>query len=280
MNNQMVLDDKDNCKAVYCLAGNGIDRADTAGCNGKGWTEDVSFTLNTIDRPAVYDPSVHHGYHEFEDVSETVRSRYGTGGNNQPLVVAGTDPVSNGNGQLNQISMSDKANALDTMHDQQCVMTFEAFGVDAERQTGSSLKARNDGVSNCDVVVSALCADDYKGPNRQYVNSGKCQITNNSVRRLTPLECERLQGYPDKWTDIPGASDSKRYKALGNSIALPFWEHLAHRFVEIGNVQSIGSLFDGIGGFPLVFQRAGAETKWTSEIEPFCEEVVRIRFGE
>jgi site-specific DNA-cytosine methylase len=94
------------------------------------------------------------------------------------------------------------------------------------------------------------------------------------------LEGERLQGYPDGWTDIPGASDSKRYKALGNSIALPFWEHLAHRFVEIGNVQSIGSLFDGIGGFPLVFHRAGAETKWTSEIEPFCEEVVRIRFGE
>jgi DNA (cytosine-5)-methyltransferase 1 len=254
----MVLDDKDTRKAVYCLAGNSIDRADTAGCNGKGWTEDVSFTLNTIDRPAVYDPSVHHGYHEFDDVSETVRSRYGTGGNNQPLVVAGTDPVSNGNGQLNQISMSDKANALDTMHDQQCVMTFEAFGVYAERQTGSSLKARNDGVSNCDVV---------------------CENTNNSVRRLTPMECERLQGYPDRWTDIPGASDSKRYKALGNSIALPFWEHLAHRFVEIGNVKSIGSLFDGIGGFPLVFQRASAETKWTSEIEPFCEEVVKIRFG-
>ena len=97
----------------------------------------------------------------------------------------------------------------------------------------------------------------------------------NCVRRLTPMECERLQGYPDGWTDIPGATDSKRYKALGNSIALPFWEHLAKRFVEIGEVKSIGSLFDGIGGFPLVFQRAGADTKWTSEIEPFCEDVVR-----
>ena len=74
-------------------------------------------------------------------------------------------------------------------------------------------------------------------------------------------------------------SDSKRYKALGNSIALPFWEHLAHRFAEIGEVQTIGSLFDGIGGFPLVFKRAGAETLWTSEIEPFCQKVVEYHFG-
>ena len=41
------------------------------------------------------------------------------------------------------------------------------------------------------------------------------------VRRLTPLECERLQGFPDGWTEIPGASDSARYKALGNSVAIP-----------------------------------------------------------
>lgn len=41
------------------------------------------------------------------------------------------------------------------------------------------------------------------------------------IRRLTPLECERLQGFPDRWTDIPNASDSSRYKALGNSVAIP-----------------------------------------------------------
>ena len=104
-------------------------------------------------------------------------------------------------------------------------------------------------------------------------------VFTNYVRRLTPLECERLQGFPDGWTDIPGATDAKRYRALGNSIALPFWEHLAKRLVNIGGVQTIGSLFDGIGGFPLCFQRAGAVTLWTSEIEPFCEQVVKIRFG-
>ena len=41
------------------------------------------------------------------------------------------------------------------------------------------------------------------------------------IRRLTPLECERLQGFPDGWTDIPNASDSARYKALGNSV---YWD--------------------------------------------------------
>lgn len=45
-----------NNQPVICLQGNGIDRADTAGCNGKGWTEDVSYTLNTIDRPAIVYP--------------------------------------------------------------------------------------------------------------------------------------------------------------------------------------------------------------------------------
>ena len=248
MNNQMVLDDKDTGETVYCLAGNGIDRAETAGCNGKGWTEDVSFTLNTIDRPAVFDSQVHRGCKEFEDgVSQTVTAQYGTGGNNMPLVVA------IGNGQYQTTGEFEKCPTLSTMHDQQCVMTN---------------------------VIGALCADDYKGPNRQYVEDGKCKITDNTVRRITPLECERLQGYPDGWTDIPGASDSKRYKALGNSIALPFWAALARRFVEIGKVKSIGSLFDGIGGFPLCFKRAGAETKWTSEIEPFPEQVVKYHIDK
>ena len=49
------------------------------------------------------------------------------------------------------------------------------------------------------------------------------------IRRLTPLECERLQGFPDGWTDIPGASDSTRYKALGNSVAIPCVEFIMSR---------------------------------------------------
>ena len=49
------------------------------------------------------------------------------------------------------------------------------------------------------------------------------------IRRLTPLECERLQGFPDGWTDIPSASDSARYKALGNSVAIPCVEFIMGR---------------------------------------------------
>ena len=82
-------------------------------------------------------------------------------------------------------------------------------------------------------TVGALCNGDYKGPSNQYVSQDKCIVDNQSidlndsnikhnlVRRLTPLECERLQGFPDNWTNINKAADSPRYKALGNSVAVP-----------------------------------------------------------
>ena len=116
-------------------------------------------------------------------------------------------------------------------------------------------------------------------------------VMSNTVRRLTPLECERLQGYPDGWTDIGEWIDSKgkkhkdadspRYKALGNSIALPFWEWMAKRMCKvIGRPATMGSLFDGIGGFPLVYQRAGATPVWTSEIESFPIAVCKRHFGD
>ncbi len=71
-------------------------------------------------------------------------------------------------------------------------------------------------------MVGALCRGDEKGIDSQYVSQNKCIVEKrNLIRRLTPLECERLQGFPDGWTLIPGASDSARYKALGNSVAIP-----------------------------------------------------------
>ena len=116
------------------------------------------------------------------------------------------------------------------------------------------------------------------------------------VRRITPLECERLQGYPDGWTDIgdwidskdkkhKGDSDSPRYKALGNSIALPFWQWMAERMVEQLKADGVetptmASLFDGIGGFPLVFSRCDCEPIWASEIEEFPIAVTKLRFPE
>ena len=103
------------------------------------------------------------------------------------------------------------------------------------------------------------------------------------VRRLTPLECERLQGFPDGWTDIPGASDTARYKALGNSIAIPQWQILIDNMAKyLPEKATLGSLFDGIGGFPLCWERThGKGTAiWASEIEPFPIAVTTYRFGK
>lgn len=113
------------------------------------------------------------------------------------------------------------------------------------------------------------------------------------VRRLTPLECERLQMFPDGWTDIGDWTDSKgkvhkaadtpRYKALGNSIALPFWFWLLRRIsAEYETPATLGSLFDGIGGFPLCFIRCNGtdSVKWASEVDEFCMAVTRKHFGD
>ena len=117
-------------------------------------------------------------------------------------------------------------------------------------------------------------------------------VQNMVVRRLTPLECERLQGFPDGWTDIGDytdstgkqrkTSDSARYKALGNSIALPFWRWMFGRMAAyLPEGATLGSLFDGIGGFPLCWEDVhGAGTAiWASEIEEFPIAVTKKRFG-
>lgn len=118
------------------------------------------------------------------------------------------------------------------------------------------------------------------------------------VRRLTPLECERLQGFPDNWTDIGDwtdskgkkhkAADSPRYRALGNSIAVGyangksgFWCWMARRIsAQYEREITIGSLFDGIGGFPLAFESCGGKALWASEIDEFCIAVTKKHFPE
>lgn len=138
-----------------------------------------------------------------------------------------------------------------------------------------------------------LSARGYKSQN--YVASADCRNirTGHSVRRLTPLECERLQGYPDGWTDIGEWTDSKgkvhkpsdstRYKALGNSIALPQWRYVLGNIAErLPHGAELGSLFDGIGGFPLVWSEINGEEAclWASEIEEFPISVTKRWFPE
>jgi DNA (cytosine-5)-methyltransferase 1 len=128
-------------------------------------------------------------------------------------------------------------------------------------------------------------------------NGSECLISEKVirwiVRRLTPVECERLQGFPDDytnigdWTDSNGKkhkyADSPRYKALGNSIALPQWFWLVQKMRPyLKEKPTLGSLFDGLGGFPLVWQKAYGEgtARWASEIEEFPMAVTKRRFGE
>lgn len=118
-------------------------------------------------------------------------------------------------------------------------------------------------------------------------------VQNMVVRRLTPLECTRLQGYPDgwveigEWTDEKGKkhkdADSPKYKALGNSIALPFWDWMLRRMARyLPEGATLGSLFDGLGGFPLCWERIHGKgtARWASEIEQFPIAVTKKHFPE
>lgn len=133
---------------------------------------------------------------------------------------------------------------------------------------------------------------------RDFKDSTDLAITHMVVRRLTPMECERLQGFPDGWTDIgdwvktdkrgreikvKGSADSPRYKALGNSIALPFWDWMLRRMARyLPEDATLGSLFDGIAGFPLIWERIHGRgtARWASEIEPFPIAVTKKHFPE
>ena len=149
---------------------------------------------------------------------------------------------------------------------------FQGFGQYKESKTASSLKQR-----------------DHKDATDLVMRGGG--QTMNTVRRLTPTECERLQGFPDGWTDIGEWTDSKgkkrktsdsaRYKALGNSIAIPFWFYLLRRIsAQYERPATLGSLFDGIGGFPLCWERCNGEGTaiWASEIEEFPIAVTKVHF--
>lgn len=225
---------------VICIQGNCIDRADTAGCNGRGWTEDVSYTLNTIDRPAVAFAMQGFGDYKPTDFASNVKTR-------------------------------DYKDATD--------LVVECAGVDCRNFTETP------------DLYPTLQAKPNGGQSLNY--SGAVRIV-YVVRRLTPLECERLQGFPDYWTNLAGWVDSKgkfhatttdgaRYKALGNSIAIPPWFYVLQRLtLACGADNTMASLFDGIGGFPLIWSRLNGERAcvWGSEIDDFPIAVTTAHFSE
>lgn len=184
-----------------------------------------------------------------------------------------------GNGQAHSSVTKEKSGTLDTMHDAQAV-AIEHAGC----------------LTPWDVQSRRIFSEYGKWPalySGEGGGHGYVFTLRWIVRRLTPMECERLQGYPDGWTDIGEwtdtkgkkhkAADSPRYKALGNSIALPQWFWIVQKMKPyMGDGAKLGSLFDGIGGFPLVWETTyGAGTAaWASEIEEFPIAVTKKWFGE
>lgn len=181
-------------------------------------TEDITGTLRAQEhghQPLVFE---NHGidarYTGPHPVSPTLSARAGTGGNNLPLAL-----------QAEEIFCI-TGNAIDrhAVYSRQRVDVFRDDDV-ASTESARQHKDATDLVYQ--KTVGALTSSDRKGPNSQYVGQDKLVVDGPLlIRRLTPLECERLQGFPDGWTDIPGTSDSARYKALGNSVAIPCVEYI------------------------------------------------------
>ena len=203
-----------------------------------------------------------------------------------------------GNGQVHEaMTMAQEVSqTLNTMHDKQAILYQPKSVMEenwAESETKNALRAGESKVSHVvlreDVShtlrTKANCA--YREDTEAY------PVQNMVARWLTPLEYERLQGYPDGWTNIGEwidgsgkkhrSSDDGRYKALGNSIALPFWFWLLRRIsAQYERPATLGSLFDGIGGFPLCWERCNGKgtALWASEIEEFPIAGTKKRFGE
>ena len=346
-----------NDQTIFCLQGNGIDRADTAGCNGKGWKTDESYTLNTIDRPAVcaevvcmnpwdaqsarvYDQDgAWHSLNANENGGMARDSVLCAGfklGNSEQARSIGyqeeLSPTLNAECGGNKPAVVAPVVALDMTHacdvirecgeqvpalqarmgtgGNQVPLTYQMNGFRDYRaaEVASSCKQR-DFKDSTDLVCAVDCRNfresgEVNGTLQAKESGGQSLNLNNTirqnmvVRRLTPMECERLQGFPDGWTDIgdwvktdkrgreikvKGSADSPRYKALGNSIALPFWDWMLRRMARyLPEDATLGSLFDGIAGFPLIWERIHGRgtARWASEIEPFPIAVTKKHFPE
>lgn len=254
---------------TYCISGNTVDRKTNQ--NGTGVRESGAFTVNTVDRHAVAYALQNQNlciddalpFDTTQITSKVNKSNPQWGDPCHPLAAVAHPPAA-------VIRISDEEMPVQPM-------VLESNQVHATvTQNG---------------ICPTLPSRESAGGNQQAVLAGK--RTRWIVRRLTPTECERLQGYPDGWTDIGEWTDTKgkkhkpadspRYKALGNSIALPQWFWIAQKMKSyMGDGAKLGSLFDGIGGFPLVWETTyGIGTaRWASEIEEFPIAVTKKHFPE
>lgn len=235
---------------------------------------------------------------ECGETSPTFQSRMGTGGNQIPITLA--DRV------CDDVAHTVKRNTGTTFREDADSFVCEAT---YQKVTGPLMANSHPGSytgqdAYSDMLVAAvdvrnnretgekfgtLQAKENGGQSLNYMGAVRIGY---AVRRLTPLECERLQGYPDGWTDIGAwtdskgklhkeSSDSARYKALGNSISLPPWKWVLKRLCAYYERDAtMASLFDGIGGFPLIWEQLNGKWTclWASEIEEFPIAVTKRRF--
>ena len=201
-----------NCMpSVMCLHDQGGQRMDVC--------ENMTDTLRANEKghqPLVYENhSIDARVRESSEISPTVTARYGTGGGNTPLVqepnevycivgnIIDRQPENGGNGCGYQENLAYTITTCDR-HAVYARQRVDEFKDDDIASTQSARQSKD----ATDLVME---------PDRQYAQL---------IRRLTPLECERLQGFLDDWTNIPGASDSARYRALGNSVPVPCVEFI------------------------------------------------------
>ena len=303
--------------ASYAIQGSMIGRADKNGPQGDGVNVDVSFTLNTIDRHAVaYGIGSYHsnawksdnpysGVYEADTAKTLDALNCGYPACNQGgMAVVESIVLDDQGGQQISVRKDGKTPTLRAeTHGSLPIVLFEPRSQDGAPRIHADISPtlntvqggqRQPCVAHCmDVgffnsyqdLSQTLLARTYKDPHLV------CNVK-HIVRRLTPLECERLQGFPDGWTDIGEwvdskgkkhkESDSPRYKALGNSIAIPPWKWVCKRLCACYERDAtMASLFDGIGGFPYIWEQLNGKGSclWASEIEEFPIAVTKLRFG-
>lgn len=348
--------------------------------NGLGISEEPMFTLNTIDRHAICAGFQHkagartHGIGYGEERAPTLTSEQ---------LTAVYDARGNGDGKTAGTLTGDHESRVTDYT--AIVLPFDTTQITSPQngchphygdpchplaagahppaiamttgQAGAEIMQDRCPTLNCNheqpIVAHALRGS---GNDPQREDAATYQVTGGKVRRLTPLECERLQGYPDGWTALTkiedmldaeydywkivllekarregkarlredgvweiwrffpgngddtghwenthkpykhktkkqmvawynrsfcGDTDSARYKALGNSIALPPWAWVLKRLCACYERRAtMASLFDGIGGFPLIWERLNGPGSclWASEIEEFPIAVTKARF--
>lgn len=254
-----------------------------------------------------------------ENLCPTITAAAGMSGNNQTVAVYEKTVALEGNGQRpshrgDGYSVTDKSYTLNSTEVHGVVYAVDQGGGKSQANVSENLSPTLTCTHGGEPVIALDRASFNQGQNAQFdfevsdkgINSplvakGPSAVcyapnmvakTRYIVRRLTPLECERLQGYPDGWTDIGEWTDSKgkkrqtsdaaRYKALGNSIAIPPWKWVLKRLCACYERDAtMASLFDGIGGFPYLWEQLNGKGTclWASEIEEFPMAVTKKRIG-